>query len=319
MQKGAKSIEDPDPEALKRQAAKQPAAPKRSYQQTDDERGLMMNCIMAAIAYMLNAYGIAAQLVITLAVIFFKHRHPDSSVTRHRYLAKDVYARMASNLDLRNLPRGAKVSCLNDALLDEMIAAFKGGFHDGSGRFWGFTSPVHAANKPGRFQQLLQGTGLTVKYVWSRMQARHIDTHGRGMKKISIHIKPMLKAETKMLRLEISRQWLEWGMKWLMNCVWIDEKQEYITPGGTYRCYAPDDVTSFGRADTNDFAKKTKVKWIIAVSARLGCPYFNLVTGTTGMKSEYVVRTCVPAGADPQTACGLALPESCINDGELVC
>ena len=297
VQSANKSVQDPDPEAAKRQAQRerQQAPQRRAYRRTDDERGLMMNCIMAAVIAILSANSIARSLLITTAVSIFNVGYPDSNASNSargpRYLAKDVFERMANNADLRDQPRGRPPSQLNDAKLDALIVAFKGGFHDQQKRFWGFTSPMHAANTPGHFQQLLADTGLSVKHVWSCMQSRHVITHGRSMRKISIHIKPMLSAHVKLARLQKAKEWVKRGTEFLMNCVWIDEKQEYITPGGKYSCYAPDDVKSFGRPDTNDFAKKTKVKWIMAVSARLGCVYFKLVTGTTGMKSEYVVRT----------------------------
>lgn len=305
------------------------ARPKRAYMNYTRHRGAMMNAILTALLALLTP-AMLCQLLRNAAQNF-QAANPGADVAYPMYLARDVWQRMSLRGDLLDAPRSGRPRQLSDDHVDKLIAAFKQGFtkyneHTKKDEFWGYTSIAHAVTMEGEFKRLYaategkgkNGKTMNMKHIWSRMQQRHVETHGRAMRRIIITVKPHMTAETKRQRLAVAREWRTWGRNKLLNVVWIDEKQEYIKLGGKYACYAPDGVVSFQREYSDYIAKASRVKWIAATSARLGCPYFDLITGTTDMETGYKVRTrtCVPAWADPHTALRIcrALPPRCIND-----
>ena len=161
--------------------------------------------------------------------------------------------------------------------------------------------------------RILDRTDVVKATLWRRMQQRHLERYGKKLRKISIRLRPVLKPEVKAKRVEKANDWLgqDKGKQWLRRVVWIDEKQEDLRCGGSYRCYAPHDMKSFQREDLDNLPKKFKVKYEAAVSAVLGPVYFNFISGTTGKPKKYKARTLVPPPADHRLACwGPCLPRS---------
>lgn len=74
---------------------------------------------------------------------------------------------------------------------------------------------------------------------------------------------------------------------------WIDESHIYIVPKGQ-RVYAPPEASLVLEDERleRDFRKVIKLRFYCVVNAVLGPVYMKFVTGTTGLKTGYKVRSC---------------------------
>lgn len=277
-------------------------------------RDLMVCAIVCAMWQELTAPRQKA--VIKAAAASFQNSNPGAMTDQQSmYLAKDTANRLQTRGWTEDAARSGRPETLTDECKDELLDVFLGGFRSAKdSTWWGFSSIEHAISQSERFRSLVASSGLTVRHLWTLMQERHRKLHGVPLNKISIKIKLKLTEEVRQERLAAAKEWLTWTPGFLRRIIWIDEKQEYISPGGTYQCYAPCTLTSFQREDPNGFPPKTRVKWMLATSAVLGCAAFFLVTGTTGKPSVYRVRTGVPPWTDHHGASLPSRAPCCIDD-----
>ena len=297
-----------NPDAVLKQdnvGAGQAQADKPSNFDYEPYRGYMMNALTQAMMH--PNFGEKFNWLTEAGIKLFKGKHPDvPQMPNYTYFAQSTLWRMLERQSLGDAARPGAARQLSEENVDKAIELFLAGNGNEGDEWWGYTSIGHAVADNEEIAAILVEDGVSVQTLWRRMQMRSIETEGKPLKKINIKLKPVLKEDVKQERVDAANLWLEWGLEKLKNVVWIDEKQEYLSPGGTYRCYAPRKMKSFQRADLNDFSSKDRIKYEAAVNARLGPIYLSFITGTTGMPKRFKVRTIVPAPADPHATLSAA-------------
>lgn len=256
---------------------------------------------------------------------FFEAVNPQQLSTKHKeYLAADVFQRLLTRGTLEDRPRPGRPGSVSEEHTDKMIEAFVRGMPAGNGRlWWGYTSYDHAYRASEDFKKLVDDAQLSDRQLWRLMQQRHVAVYGVMLNKIRLQVKLALNPEVKRDRLQAAHDWLgsmvtKFGEDWLERVIWLDEKQTYISPGGSYYCYGRHTQRSQQIEDPNAELPRTKVKWLLGTSAILGCVWFELVTGTTDKPLEYKVRTSVPSRTDQHPASLIPLLPRCMHNVELV-
>jgi hypothetical protein len=159
--------------------------------------------------------------------------------------------------------------------------------------WWGFTSFEHALTEVQFLRDVIEHHNIIPGTLWNNMQDMHWELYGAKLTKITIRVRPQLKKEIKDERLEAAKLWHTWPLDKLMCIIWVDEKTEY-TKCFNYHCYAAFGAQSFQREQSSTLGKFARVHYIGAVNAYIGSPYCAPVTGTTGLKTGFMVRTSVP-------------------------
>jgi hypothetical protein len=208
-----------------------------------------------------------------------------------KYLARDVLRRMDNGFAFADAPRSGRRTQASEDQIRQFTDLFLQGSGGEGDKWWGYTSLHHSLQESDRLQEMFEEIGLSESRLWARMS----DAHGRRLNQISIISRYQLDEAQKQSRKDCAADWLEKGMDWLMNVVWIDEKVEWLTPHHIYRCYAPDSWRSFSRRGETPFKCREKVKYEAAVSAWTGALFFSFVGGTSGRQQIWPVRTIVPA------------------------
>lgn len=288
------------------------AAPgKRTYTRMSEHRPAMTTMLMAALSDAVGQHGVI-DVLHSCAGEYAKKHCSDGATLDTKYLANDTYNRLLLHGHVSDLPRSGKPQSVTDTQVDEFLDIFLAGNgkDPADNDWWGYTSMTHALVENERLRALLEAMGIKQETLWKRMKQRYKARFGKRLKKISIRRKPKLQPKVKKERVRIARLWKQWGKGKLCKVVWIDEKQEYLHPGGTYKCYAPHGVKSMQREVPVALGKAEKVKYEAAVSAFGGAIYFQFVTGTTGRKQPFLVRTFVPLWRhlDPATTGASVLP-----------
>lgn len=213
-----------------------------------------------------------------------------------KYLARDTLDRLTKYGRLEDKLRAGRPKVAFDEDVDEFLRIFLRGNGERPDRdtWWGFTSLGHALQEKAELRKLLEKMNIKQEALWVRLKARYYELYGKKLKKISIVSRPAMSKATMQKRLKVAEIWKNWGFEKLCKVVWIDEKQEYLHSGGTYKCYAPPDTKSMQRAAKTHLGKSERVKYEAAVSAFAGAVYFTFVTGTTGREQHFMVRTFVP-------------------------
>lgn len=309
-----------------RPAAADPQPPKRVNFDYKPWRAAMAVAITTAAVAMLGADR-ETELIEHAQRNFDEANLTQMNAYHAWYCATDVLQRLSTIGTLDDRPRVGRNALLTDNHLDDMIDVLVGGFMGFGGKngellWWGYTSFAHAYNSSAKFKELVDETGHSERHLWRQMQERHHKRFGAPLNRITVQFKKVISDEVKQERLQAAHDWLGKmkdirGSDWLERVIWMDEKQSYISPGGSYHCYASHGTDSMQRECPNGELPRTKVKWMLATSAILGTPYFAFTTGTTGKPLLYKVHTCVPAWTDQHPACCTAHAPCCADNVEL--
>ena len=284
-----------------------PQPGKRAYTRMEEHRPEMAKLLVTALQ---DAAGesVVAAVVDACAEEFAKRHCHDGRPMDSAYLARDTLRRLSQHGDLADLHRSGRPR----VAADEDVARFLRIFLQGNGKtgdeWWGFTSLAHALHEKKELRDLLLKMGISQDHLWHRMEALHIEQTGKRLNKISIVSRVHISPATMRKRLDKARLWKGWGFEKLCKVVWIDEKQEYLRAGGTYKCYAPVGVKSMQRGSSVKLGKSEKVKYEAAVSGFGGAILLQFVTGTTGREQWFPVRTSVPTPRHLDPAALVARP-----------
>jgi hypothetical protein len=230
-------------------------------------------------------------------------QHPDMSegIADVPHFIKTVVERLKNNGHTNDLPRSGRPQKLSDAHCWEALNILL----DGNRKrgvmgddWWGYTSLTHALTESRRMRDILLESDISKKQLWVRMRDCYQQRYGKKLKRIAISVKPKLSAMIREERLAFAKEWLARGVRWLTFAVWIDEKKEWLRTGGTYWCYAPAGTKSFTRSSATSLSKAFKYCYIAAVCAHTGPIFLSSITGTTGKRQKYRVRTSHPLGRD---------------------
>ena len=273
-------------------APQQPA--KRRYVRLEGDRPEMVMLLTRAFT---EALGEAATKdVVAECVQQFKEiHHEDERELDVGRLAKDTLERLQKRGHTNDLHRAGRPQLVSDEDVDAFLDEFLLGNKKTGDDWWGWMSLRHGLKGSEELRRRFDNMKLKEDALWLRMKASYIERHGKKLTQISIKRRPKLSDATKASRIRLARVWLAWGFAKLCKVVWIDEKQEYLHPGGTYKCYAPPGVKSMQREAAVQLGKSQRIKYEAAVSAFGGAIYFTFVTGTTGRPQMFPVRTCIPA------------------------
>lgn len=222
----------------------------------------------------------------------FEMQHPEFQGDAHA-LMRTTLNRLAERGKVEDLPKRGRRLTASDARVGAFLDAFLAGNGEPEERYIGYTSIQDAVKRSDVCALRAAQTGLSYAQLWRRTKRLHMQRYGVPMKKISLYYKPKLTQEVKDERLKCAREWLEQDTKdqFLDYVVWIDEKTEWLTPRGTYRCYAPVGFRSRMVESDMPLGKKLKVKYQAAASALMGGAWFGFVAGTTGQLPRNKVRT----------------------------
>lgn len=210
----------------------------------------------------------------------------------HLYVS--TLQRMQRDGELGNRKARGAEKRASDAVVQRALDLFLRGNGEPEPKWLGFTSLKHALASSEKLAKIHEQSGVTEYTLWGRMKQRYQEEHGKELKKLCITFKPKLSAEVKQARLDAAKAWKKLKLE---NVVFLDEKQEYLREGGTYRCYGPPEKKSFQRETDQALGKASKLKYLAAVSGFAGPLYLKAVTGTTNLKKGYKVRT-VPLRTD---------------------
>lgn len=261
--------------------------PPQKRARYEDYRPVMASVLVKK---MLASYTPAkrAKLVKDSAAEFGAHAEADLN---YKYLAQDTLRRLETDGRLDDAARSGRPEKADDKAVGRMLDVFlKGVGVLGSDEWWGYTSLHHGLQESATLREELRKSGVSAGHMWKRMKGLYRQRYRKRLKPIHITIKPKLTQAAKNERLRKARQWRGWGKSKLLDIVWIDEKQEYLRNGGTYRCYAPFGTRSMQREGKIKLGKAEKVKYEAAVSAFAGPIYIELTSGTTGLKTGCKVR-----------------------------
>lgn len=228
------------------------------------------------------------------------------------YLTTSTLGRLLGRGEVEDAPRSGRPQKASDKDVQQFMSLFLLGNGKDGDEWWGFTSIQHALAESEALRDLLTRSQIKAPRMMQRIMAAHMETFGKPMTPITILLKPKLEDRVKTQRLECAVRWVNGGIEKLMDTVWIDEKQQYLRPGGSYRCYGAPGVRSFQRACQIKLGKSERIKYCAAVSAFGGATYFTFVSGTTGRKQPFLVRTCVPVRRHLDPAAGTAMLPSLV-------
>ena len=246
-------------------------------------------------------------------VAAFKQEHPEIADLNVSYFYDDTVKRLHKGT-LKDQWGPGPAKKLSDAAAEYALKLFLEGLKTPDGQFYGYTSVHHAIHERPELLKVMDDAGVKPHTLHEGMERAHRRLYGQRMHKISLRWNHPLGPEVKAERLEAAKVWLEWGEEKLRYVVWIDEKSEWLTEQGIYRCYAPLDMESHQVEGSKPLGKSKKVAYIAAVSGWAGPLYLNFTSGTTGIPEDYTVRTCVPPGADLDPPASVACAPGCVND-----
>ena len=233
------------------------------------------------------------------------------------YLGRDTLKRMREKGDVRNQwASGAPPKLAPEKRAQALHLLLSGNGKSGAD-FIGYASIQAAIDECEALRKIPEEAGITTRTLLRNLQDEYRERYGKKLKKITIHFKPKLSKEVKAERLATATTWHRWPLSKFFRIVWIDEKQEYLRKGGTYRCYAPPGMTSFISETDQALGKCPKLKYEAAVAGFCGPVYFKAITGTTKLNQGYRVRT-VPRRTDFDPTCRRARRPCFIQDLHLV-
>jgi hypothetical protein len=193
-------------------------------------------------------------------------------------------------------PRSGRPPMMNEAQTKRALKAFKNGYTvenvlGGQAIWFGFSSWEHALleNSPNSetLRRILIESGMNARSMFDAL----LRANGGKFRHIHIRYTHKLTDELRKERDKKAKEWAKLKEEMLYDVVWIDEKTEWVHGNRTYRCYAPDDATHIVRAGIMKFGEKKRIRFMSAASARLGPIYFAKVSGSSGYKTPFEVRT----------------------------
>lgn len=212
-------------------------------------------------------------------------------VKRLRRMLENLYERVMETGSWVDRPRTGRPQKLNKDQVLLCIAVFKRGVGNRRHQDWyGYTSIEHAALVCVTIQRVLDDSGVTVDTLWTRMTAAQKREIGKPFRKINIKVRPALRDDVKLERLEIARIWSKWALEDFEDIFFIDEKTENMKCIG-YSCYADDDDDSYTVESHSTLGKCKRLKYIACVNAKLGPVLIKLISVTSDFDSGFTVRT----------------------------
>lgn len=196
-------------------------------------------------------------------------------------------------------PRSGRPPMMSEEQTRRALKAFKNGYlvkneMGGEGTWFGFSSWEHAVledcTNSDTLRRILTETGMSVRGMWEALQR----ANGGKFRIIHIRYTHKLTDGVRKEREKKAREWAQLKDEVLFDVVWIDEKTEWVHGNRVYKCYAADDAEHIVRHGIMCFGEKKRLRWVSAVSARLGPIYFAEVSGSSGYQTPFEVRTCVP-------------------------
>ena len=260
----------------------------------EEHRPEMTKLLMKALKRKIGDTNVAAAVKEAAAEYAELHCDGQDADLDTMYLAQSNMKRLSERGVTDDAARSGRPPVALDDDVEAALRIFLNGNGERGDKWWGFTSLRHALNYSAQLRALLEKMNIKAEALWLRMKAKHIELHGKEINQINIKRRPQLSKQCKKQRLQIAKLWQQWGYDKLCKVVWIDEKQEYLHHGGTYRCYAPPGVKSMQRETPIKLGKSEKIKYEAAVSAFGGACYFEFITGTTGLEKAFEVRTFIP-------------------------
>lgn len=227
----------------------------------------------------------------------------DVSELNLNYLARDTMRRLQEDGVLGDHPRAGAPPKLSSEKRRRALHVFLRGNGKAEEEFVGFPSLAAGLDECEELRTIQEEADITPRTLWRALKAEYHEQYGCKLTRISIIFRPKLKKTVKKERLAKAQEWAQWDLEKFRRIVWIDEKQEYLRKGGTYRCYAPFGMKSFLRESKAPLGKCPKLKYEAAVAGFCGPVFFKAITGTTGAQFGYKVRTVPPrAHFDPASA-----------------
>jgi hypothetical protein len=227
-------------------------------------------------------------------VTHFEEANEGHDIAKLKPAFKRLIDKLRTDGSYMDRARTGRPPRITDAQVRRCVHYFKRGVGTEREKWWGFTSIEHAAFECPEIAAVLAETKVSVDTLWGRMKDLQMKEHGHGFRRITIRTKPALSPEVKQERREKAAEWAQMSLEDLMCVFWIDEKQEYVRDKA-YKCYAPDDATSYTLESTAPLGKCNKLKYIACVNAVLGPVYIALISGTSEFDSSFTVRTCIPS------------------------
>lgn len=232
----------------------------------------------AASAWLTTIGGISkATKMFTNTIKVLGHKTPAAIRSFIRYWGKKhqkygtVKGHASNSGRIRKLTRAQAKRCLDKAL---------GWKKDG--RSGPYSSVDNLISKCPEVKQMIQETGACPRTL---MRAMKQLCPTFSYKKLTVKAK--LSAQQKLDRVAVCKKHLQVPDKTLETVLWIDAKTMYMNITHRYGWVdaAEEDVFETNRPATRK-SNVIKLKYYIAVNARLGAVYLGFYTGTTGMPAE---------------------------------
>lgn len=191
--------------------------------------------------------------------------------------------------DVHDAPRSGRPRQLTQEWLDQCITALSAGYPrtDATGikmvpyRTWS----QFCKNSP-TAQACLEATRVTPAHLLKACM-KALPT----LKRVKIELKVFLKPENKAARVAACETLLAKTADWFDAVVWLDCKTMYINPTTSYAwvntaAMSPNDLVREDRRVNARGKELVKLKFYIAVNAKLGAVALVWVTGTKGLKYD---------------------------------